>query len=101
MHVQGGQYEPIIESINYDINEDDDHPAPIAGRRYAFIASGNDSGVSFIAADLARIGIPSNNISIYNSATGNRGFAFGVDFSTGLFGETTGIGGVLPDNHPY
>ena len=101
MHVQGGGYEPVIESINYDLNVDEDQPAPIPGCRYAVIASGTHTGISCIANDLTLAGIPSNNITTYMSATSNRGFAFGVDFSTGLFGETTGQGGVLPNNNPY
>jgi len=95
-HVQGGLYEDILGSIEYDITEDGE--APNAGDRYAVLAAGNDAGTATIATKLSTIGIPSNNISIYVSGTGNRGFAFAVNFATGLFGETTHQGATLPDN---
>jgi hypothetical protein len=93
-HVQGGQYDKIVQSIEIDLDEDT--VCTDVGNRYAVIASGNDIGVKFIAADLDKIGIPLNNITSYISGTGNRGFAFGVNFSTGLFGEVAGNGMELP-----
>jgi hypothetical protein len=100
-HVQGGLYEKVLEDIRWDLVEDDDNSYPHRAHRHAVIAAGNYSGTSEIASALDSAGVPLNNINIYISGTGNRGFAFGIDFSTGLFGETTGQGAVLLPNDDW
>jgi hypothetical protein len=96
-HVQGGQYERIVPTIKADINENKEDWLKPTGR-YAVIAAGVGSGTDSIASELDAIGIAQNNIRIYVSGTGSRGFAFGADFSTGFFGEVTHSGTVLPPN---
>lgn len=94
-HVEGGQYENILDTIRTGIRSG---ACPVQGGRFAVIAAGVDSGTDEIAAKLAAAGILPNNISIYVSGTGSRGFAFGVNFSAGLFGELTHSGTELPAN---
>ena len=88
-HVAGGLYNGIIEIIERGIASGD---CPIPAHRFAVIAAGYPTGTDDIASKLTHAGIPANNISIYVSGTGARGFNFGVNFSMGLFGEVEGNG---------
>ena len=93
-HIAGGCYQEIASSIAYEFEANQaEYPDP--SERWAVVAAGNFSGVTDIARALIKAGVPDTRINIYVSGTGNRGFAFGVDFATGLFGETTQQGGVL------
>jgi len=95
-HIKGGLYDDIVASIGADLQFNNYAPNP--STRYAVIASGNQSGMPQITAQLSAAGIPMNNITHYDCQLDNRGFAFGVSFSTGLFGEVTGQGAELPAN---
>jgi hypothetical protein len=90
-HVQGGLFKAILESIEAELDD-----CPDVGRRYALIAAGNDSGPDEIAAHMVRIGFQNQNVKIYVTGTGNRGFAFGLNFVDGYLGEVTHGGAELP-----
>lgn len=91
-HIKGGLYEPIIDSIEVEFEADF---APVLGQRFALIASGNSIGVAEITGKLVTIGVPAQNILVYESGTGNSGFHFGLDFSSGRFGEVNNDGSAL------
>ena len=99
-HISGGQYKRIVKSMKLDLDEQDTN-CPNVTDRWAVVAAGYELGTSEIIAKLIKIGFLDNNISLYISGTSTHGFGFGVDFSTGLFGETTSQGGVLPSNLAY
>jgi hypothetical protein len=96
-HVPGGGYQSIVQAIGAGLAQH----APVVANRYAVIASGTSGGVDTIEGALIQAGIPPGNISVYTSGTGVGGFAFGIDFSVGLFGELTPVGGQLPPNWSY
>jgi hypothetical protein len=93
-HLAGGCYEDFVQQIA--------HSAP-AGPRFAVIAAKYYSGTSVLGDELIRrLGIPSNNISVYLS---HQDFAFGVCLVGGsyggAFGEVTQRGELMPENYPF
>ena len=62
------------------------------------VAAGYDPGFDTILKALIGIGFPEENLKIYVSDTGNRGFAFGLNFLDDVFGEVTLQGEALPDD---
>ena len=92
-HVQGGQYAGIVEAIKTELDD-----CPDKDQRCAVVAAGYDPGFDTILKALIGIGFPEENLKIYVSDTGNRGFAFGLNFLDDVFGEVTLQGEALPDD---
>ena len=92
-HCSGGLYEDFLKQVSTSGVHGD--------RCYALVAARDNIGTDTVGEDLSRrLGIPSNNVSIYVS---HADFAFGVCLSGGTyggaFGEVTQSGALMPEDH--
>lgn len=90
-HISGGWYQNFIHLLPAQLllnarNHRD---------QYAIVASGGLMHNKEIVSELLRLGLYDTNVYSYDSKTSNLGFAFGIDFSNGLFGEVEQSGAAM------